>query len=71
MGRARHQGATQCRGIAPGPGWRGPVGNPTDAERQRALTEAVAALPPGNNMAKAACAALGVSRATVMRRRAR
>ena len=50
---------------------RGPAGNPTDAERQRALTEAVAALPPGNNMTKAACAALGVSRATVMRRRAR
>jgi transposase InsO family protein len=35
------------------------------------LTQAVAAMPPGSGMTAAVCAALGVSRATVQRRRSR
>ena len=46
------------------------AGHPTNAERQRALTDAVAALPHDSGTTQAACAALGVSRASVIPRRA-
>jgi len=49
----------------------GAAGHPAGAERRRALTEAVVALAPDSRMTAAACAALGVSRAGVQRRRAR
>ncbi len=49
----------------------GVAGHSAGAERRRALTEAVVALAPSGRMTAAACAALGVSRATVQRRRAR
>jgi transposase len=42
-----------------------------DAGRRRALTVAVLAMPPINGMTAAVCAALGISRATVERRRSR
>src|ERR1700687_5604217 len=48
-----------------------PAGDPDDAGRRRALTEAVLAMPPINGMTFAVCAALGISRATVERRRSR
>ena len=49
----------------------GVAGHPAGAERRRALTDAVVALAPTGRVTAAACAALGVSRATVQRRRAR
>ena len=49
----------------------GAAGHPAGAERRRALTEAVVALAPASGMTAAVCAALGVSRASVQRRRAR
>src|SRR5665213_279255 len=49
----------------------GAAGHPAGAERRRALTQAVVALAPDSRMTAAACAALGVSRASVQRRRAR
>ncbi len=49
----------------------GVAGHPAGVERRRALTDAVVALAPTGRMTAAACAALGVSRATVQRRRAR
>jgi putative transposase len=49
----------------------GPSGDPDDAGRRRALTEAVATMAPVSGMTAAVCAALGVSRATVERRRLR
>ena len=48
----------------------GAAGHPAGAQRQRALTQAVVALAPSSRMTVLACAALGVSRATVQRRRA-
>jgi len=48
----------------------GTAGHPAGAQRRRALTDAVVALAPISRMTAAACAALGVSRATVQRRRA-
>ena len=50
---------------------RGPAGHSDDAERRRALTEAVVALALAGGMTAAVCAALGVSRATVHRGRER
>ena len=47
------------------------AGDPDDTGRRRALTGAVAAMPPDNGMTAAICAALGVSRATVERQRSR
>jgi putative transposase len=47
------------------------AGHPDDAGRRRALTEAVLAMPPINGMTSVVCAALGISRATVARRRSR
>ena len=49
----------------------GAAGHPAGPERRRALTDAVVALAPASGMTAAACAALGVSRASVQRRRAR
>jgi hypothetical protein len=49
----------------------GPAGDAADPGRRRALTEVVAALDPASRMTASACAALGVSRATVHRRRTR
>ena len=49
----------------------GAAGHPAGPERRRALTDAVVALAPDSGMTAAACAALGVSRASVQRRRAR
>jgi hypothetical protein len=48
-----------------------PVGDPDGAGWRRALTNAVVALTPVSGMTAAVCAAVGVSRATVERRRAR
>src|SRR6202521_749514 len=48
-----------------------PAGDPDAAGRRRALTEAVLAMPPINGMTAAVCTALGISRATVERRRSR
>ena len=48
----------------------GTAGHPAGAQRRRAMTEAVVALAPVSRMTAAASAALGVSRATVHRRRA-
>src|SRR6202048_4051274 len=47
------------------------AGHPDGAGRRRALTEAVLAMPPINGMTSAVCAVLGISRATVARRRSR
>ena len=49
----------------------GAAGHPAGPQRRRALTDAVVALAPDSGMTAAACAALGVSRASVQRRRAR
>jgi transposase len=49
----------------------GPTAHPDGAERRRALTEAVVAVAPTSGMTAAVCAALGVSRATVHRKRER
>src|SRR5664279_4092330 len=49
----------------------GVAGHPAGPQRRRALTDAVVALAPDSGMTAAACAALGVSRANVQRRRAR
>ena len=49
----------------------GAAGHPAGAERRRALTDAVVALAPDSGMTAAACAALGVLRASVQRRRTR
>src|SRR5208337_1205629 len=43
--------------------------DPGGTQRRRALTEAVVALAPVSGMTAAVCAAVGVSRATVERRR--
>jgi hypothetical protein len=45
------------------------AGDPDDAGRRRALTAAVPIMPPINGMTGAVCAALGISRATMARRR--
>ena len=46
-------------------------GAPPNGERRRALMEAVVALTPASGLNAAACAALGISRASVHRHRAR
>ena len=48
----------------------GAAGPPAGIHRRRALTEAVVALAPASGLTAAACAALGVSRASVQRRAA-
>jgi putative transposase len=48
----------------------GVAGHPAGPQRRQALTDAVVALAPDSGMTAAACAALGVSRASVQRRRA-
>jgi putative transposase len=48
-----------------------PTGHPAGTQRRRTLTEAVVALAPVSGMTTAVCAALGVSRASVQRRRCR
>ena len=51
----------------------GPAGNPAGSDRQRRqiLMDAVIALPPASGAPAAACAALGLSRASVHHRRTR
>src|ERR1019366_1652424 len=49
----------------------GVAGHRAGTQRRRALTDAVVALAPASGMTAAACIALGVSRASVQRRRAR